>query len=462
MKGENLFNTIVAISTPPGKGGISLIRVSGEKAIEISNKILSPKIHQKTELRKAILRNIHTIDNNIIDKGLVTAFKSPKSYTGEDMVEISCHGGLAIPNIIIEELLKAGARQALNGEFSKRAYLNNKIDLIQAEAIEEIISAKTKDAVFLAQSNIEKRFSNIIQKLKMSIIDVLSIIEVNIDYPEEDLDNVDYVKIKNEISYIKNEINRLISETRKGRAVINGVKIALVGKTNVGKSSLMNCLLREDRAIVSDIHGTTRDYLEGTIDVKGIPITLIDTAGIRKTSNIIEELGTTKSKDIIKNSDLILFIIDAESGINHEDKIIYDMLKNKNVIFIINKIDLVNWTGDNEINDFIHDFKNNYIDISVKKEINIHKLEDMLYKKVINIESSITQKEILVNNRHKNCLLKVIKNLEDTEKSIDDNISYEFIALDIRKALDNIAEITGEISNDDVMDNIFNRFCVGK
>ncbi len=462
MKSENLFDTITAISTPPGLGGISIIRVSGDKAFDISSKILTPKIKPNTKPRKTILKTIHTIDNKSIDKGLVTIFKKPYSFTGEDMVEISCHGGIAIPNIIIEELIKAGARSALEGEFTKRAFLNNKMDLIQAEAVDEIINAKTKEAVFLAQSNIEKKFSNVLNIIKSNLINILALIEVNVDYPEDELDEVDYNRINKDIYNIKQEISRLISETEKGRAILNGVKVSLVGKTNVGKSSLMNCLLREDRAIVSHIHGTTRDYLDAVIDISGIPVTLIDTAGIRNTDDMVEELGTNKSKKIINESDLILFIIDGTTGITTEDVHIYKLLKNKKKIFLINKIDLIKEFNSKQISDIEKDSDDKTLYISALSKYNIDKLEKLIYNMVININFSITQKEILINTRHKNCLIKIIDYLEICENSIENNISYEFIALDLRKAVDYLGEITGDVSSDDILDNIFKKFCVGK
>ncbi len=459
MKSENLFDTITAISTPQGMGGISIIRVSGKNAIELSSKILSPKITTKTKIRKALLRNIITIkDKKLIDKGIITIFKAPNSYTGEDVVEISCHGGIAIPNIIIDELLKVGVRLATEGEFTKRAFLNDKIDLIQAEAVEELISAKTKEAVFLANSNIEKRFSSIIESIKYKIIDILSLIEVNIDYPEEDMDDVDYNQIKVNIESIKNTINDLIIETEKGRAIINGVKVAIIGKTNVGKSSLMNALIREERAIVSEIHGTTRDYLDAIINISGIPVTIIDTAGIRTTKDIIEELGTKKSKELINKSDLVLLLIDAETGITEEDKQIIELVKNRNIVVVINKIDIKPFDK-STIEDYNFD---NIIEISALKNLNINKLEEAILNKVTNLSTTNIQKEILVNTRHKNALLKVIEFLDFAEQSIENNVSYEFIALDVRRSLDYIGEITGEISTDDILDNIFKKFCVGK
>jgi len=459
MKSENLFDTITAISTPQGMGGISIIRVSGKNAIELSSKILSPKITTKTKIRKALLRNIITIkDKKLIDKGIITIFKAPNSYTGEDVVEISCHGGIAIPNIIIDELLKVGVRLATEGEFTKRAFLNDKIDLIQAEAVEELISAKTKEAVFLANSNIEKRFSSIIESIKYKIIDILSLIEVNIDYPEEDMDDVDYNQIKVNIESIKNTINDLIIETEKGRAIINGVKVAIIGKTNVGKSSLMNALIREERAIVSEIHGTTRDYLDAIINISGIPVTIIDTAGIRTTKDIIEELGTKKSKELINKSDLVLLLIDAETGITEEDKQIIELVENRNIVVVINKIDIKPFDK-STIEDYNFD---NIIEISALKNLNINKLEEAILNKVTNLSTTNIQKEILVNTRHKNALLKVIEFLDFAEQSIENNVSYEFIALDVRRSLDYIGEITGEISTDDILDNIFKKFCVGK
>ncbi len=467
MKGENLFDTIVAIAIFHGLGGIAVLRISGEKSFDITSKIIKPDI-SNAENKKLLYRSIHTIDEGkLIDKCLVALFKSPNSYTGEDVVEIYSHGGLAIPNIILEELLKAGSRMAMAGEFTKRAYINNKIDLIQAEAIEEMISAKTKDAVFLATSNLDKNFSKITNSIKKKLIDILALIEVNIDYPEEELESVDYTQIKSNIHKIKNTINHLIEDTERGRIILNGVKMAIVGKTNVGKSSLMNCLLNEDRAIVSDIHGTTRDYIDAVINIGGIPVTIIDTAGIRSTTNKIEEIGTVKSKEIINKSDIMLFVVDGLTGINKEDLDIFNLVKEKNHIIVINKIDELS-NPNTTINNIMKDKLNNSSDddlilISALKDININLLEKSILDKIqSSISTSNNQKEILVNARHKNCLLKIKECLNNAETSIEQNISYEFIALDIRKALDTLGEVIGEVETDEILDNIFNNFCVGK
>lgn len=462
MKGENLFDTIVAISTPHGLGGISIIRLSGESAIHIINKLISPKINNKTIERKLLLRQIKTIDgNNIIDNCFIALFKSPKSYTGEDLIEISCHGGFAIPNLILEELLKTDTRIATEGEFTKRAFLNNKIDLIQAESIEEMISAKTKEGVFLAQSNLEKRFSNILDNIKHNIINILSIIEMNIDYPEEDLDIVDYNEITNKISEIKQEIIKIIDDSEKGRVILSGIKVAIIGKTNVGKSSLLNCLMKEDRAIVSEHHGTTRDYLEGIINISGIPITLIDTAGIRDTSDIIEEIGTQKSKEVLTSSDIVLFLVDSTTGITQEDLSILELIKNRKTILVINKIDLKNLDINNKKG--LANIKfSDIVKISAIKKISINILEKAILHNIVNITSTKNQSEILVNTRHKNLLLKLVESLNDCENSLNKNLSYEFISLDLRKSLDYLGEITGEVSSKDILDNIFENFCLGK
>lgn len=464
MKSENLFDTIVAIATPHGLGGISVIRVSGKQAFEICSKIMNPPIKKQTKTRYTYLKKIIEPDTKkVIDKSIVTIYKNPHSYTGENVVEISCHGGYAIPNMILEELLKAGARYALKGEFTKRAFLNNKIDLIQAEAVEELIKAKTKDAVYLAQSNIEKRFSDVISDIRKKLIDILSLIEVNIDYPEEELDNVDYQKISEDINNIIDKINILEKESNKGRAIIDGLKVSIVGKTNVGKSSLMNSLMRDDRAIVSEQHGTTRDYLDAVINIDGIPITLIDTAGIRNTVDTIEELGTEKSKQIIKKSDLNLLLIDPTTGITEQDKYIINLIDKKSSILVINKMDMINSITSIENN--IKEIKENFGDtvfISALNHKNIDILEKSIIKNTLGISTTNSQNEILVNKRHIITLKRIVEVLEKTIISINNNISYEFIALDIRKALDDLGEITGEIKTDDILNNIFDNFCIGK
>lgn len=466
MKGENLFDTIVAIATPHGMGGIAVLRLSGEKSFQIASKIIQPNI-QNAEKKKLLYRNIISLkEGKLIDKCLVSLFKAPDSYTGEDVVEIYSHGGLAVPNIILEELLNAGARMAMAGEFTKRAYINNKIDLVQAEAIEEMVSAKTKDAVFLATSNLNKKFSKITNSIKKKLIDILALIEVNIDYPEEELETVDYTQIKANLNKIEDTINHLIEDTERGRVIISGVKMAIVGKTNVGKSSLMNCLLNEDRAIVSDIHGTTRDYIDAIINIGGIPVTIIDTAGIRFTTNKIEELGTVKSKEIIDKSDIVLFVVDALTGVTKEDVEIFNLVREKSYVVVVNKIDeLQNQDNINELvkNKLDVDSDVKLIPISALKEININTLEVGILDRIqSSISTTKNQQEILVNARHKNCLLKIMEYLDNADISIKQNVSYEFIALDVRKALDTLGEILGEIETDEILDNIFNHFCIGK
>lgn len=446
-------DTITAISTPAGLGGIGIVRMSGKKSSEIIKNFFSVK--KKLESHKVYFGKIFE-DENIIDTVLVLYLQAPKSFTGEDTIEIHCHGNSYILNKVLELCIKYGARLAKNGEFTQRAFLNGKIDLTQAEAVYDIINSKTSLSLQNANNLLEGKLSDKINKLRNELIKTLSHIEAIIDFPDE-IDEEPLSTFIPTISSVYNEIQKLIKTSEAGQIYREGIKIAIVGKPNVGKSSLLNALLRIERAIVTDIPGTTRDTLEEYLNIKGIPINIIDTAGIRHTEDKIEKIGIEKSKESINKAQLVLFIISAENKKldEQEIEIIKELnSKNKEFILIINKIDL----SDNFV---IPDITENKIFISAKYDRGIENLENKIVELILKNKTD-TSLDININNRHKEILLRTIESLEKSMNTIKNNLPIDFLTIDIKSAIVSMGEITGEDVTEEVITEIFNNFCVGK
>ncbi|GIW21571.1 MAG: tRNA modification GTPase MnmE [Candidatus Sericytochromatia bacterium] len=447
-------DTIVAISTPPGIGGIGIVRMSGSKSLEIARKFFNFK-KKEIESHRAYFGKI--IDNNIIiDSALLIYFKKPKSFTGEDTIEIHCHGNNYILNKVLELCIKYGARLSRNGEFTQRAFLNGKIDLTQAEAVYDIINSKTSLSLQNANNILEGKLSTKINQLRSELIKILSHIEAIIDFPDE-IDEEPLSTFVPKIKSIYNEIQKLIETSERGQIYREGIKIAIIGKPNVGKSSLLNALLRLERAIVTDIPGTTRDTLEEYINIKGIPINIIDTAGIRHTDDKVEKIGIEKSKDSINKSQLVLFIVSAENKkLDDEEISIINEIKsrNKDFILIVNKIDLFD-------NFNIPNFIDNIVFISAKYKRGIEDLEEKIFETILKNKTD-TSLDININNRHKEILLKAKESLEKSIKTIESNLPIDFLTIDIKSAIVNMGEITGENVTEEIITEIFSNFCVGK
>ena len=448
-------DTIVAISTALGVGAISIIRVSGEDSVKIVNKIF-----KGDNLEKSPTHQIHygyIIDNNkLIDEVLVSVLLSPKTYTKENIVEINAHGGIATTNKILELLLLNGCRLAEPGEFTKRAFLNGRIDLSQAEGINNLINSQTESARSLALQELTGNVSNLIKNLRQKILEILANIEVNIDYPEyEDIEVVTNEKIAKQLGSIEKELNLILNESSNGKIISEGITTSIIGRPNVGKSSLLNKLLDEEKAIVTDIEGTTRDYVEGSIMINGVLFNFIDTAGIRKTSNVVESIGVQKSLNIIDKSQLIIYILNNNQSLTNEDLEILEKIKNKNYILVINKTDLVSKLDYKKIPD-------NYIKMSVKNNKGIEELKNRIIE-MFNLEKIKTSDlTYLTSSRNIAIIKQCLTKINDIKKSLKENIPTDIIEIDIKEIWDLLGKIIGETYEEELLDQLFSQFCVGK
>lgn len=442
-----MFETIVALATPPLKSALAIIRVSGDDCFEIVSKCFSKDITKINE--RTVLVGKITDGKKVIDEVVLIIYKNPHSFTGEDMVEINCHGSVLIVNEIIELLLSKGARLATNGEYSSRAFLHQKIDLIQAEAINDVINATTKEAKELSLLSLDGKTSNLIKPLKTRIADVLSLIEVNIDYPEyEDIEVANKNTVINVVDELIPEIDKLVDDGEKGLLIKEGIKVALVGKPNVGKSSLLNALLGESKAIVTDIAGTTRDIVEGEINLSGLTLHLLDTAGIREASDKVESIGVDKSLSAIKEADLVIAILDSSSSLDEEDDKILDIVKDTNHIVVYNKADKSKKLDDNKI--YVSALNNE-----------IKPLKDAIYSK-FGLDESVYKTPSLNNTRQLGLLRNAKESLLKAKEDASNDLPVDLISVSLTDAYDSILEILGEYNQKDISKEIFSRFCVGK
>ena len=456
------MSTIVSIATAPGIGGIGIIRMSGEETFKVLNKIFIPKKIQPIEEIKGYTIKYGNIveNNNIIDEVLVSYFKSPKSYTTEDMCEINSHGGVLIERKILEMCLKNGAEMAEPGEFTKRAFLNGRIDLTQAESVIDIINAKSEKEMKSSVKQLEGFLSEKIKKIKKDILDVLVNVEVTIDYPEYDTPEVQEKELKNMLEKIEKKLKILEKSFDNGKIIKDGIKTAIIGKPNAGKSSLLNAILKEDRAIVTDIPGTTRDTIEEFVTINGITLKLIDTAGIRKTENIVEKIGIDKSVEEANDADLIIAIFDSSKELDNEDMEILNLIKNKKSIILLNKSDLNNVLD--EKNKIINNYSKNIIKISALNKTGLEKLYEKITE-LFNLNEINLDNEILITNiRHKNIISKAIENVKMANKALSDSMPIDIITIYIKQILDDLGEITGDSVTEDIINEIFSKFCLGK
>ena len=454
-----LFDTIAAISTPRGEGGIGIIRISGDKSFEILDKIFNTKNpNRDLGFYKFNYGFIHD-NGKIVDEVMAVRMKAPKTYTCEDVVEINCHGGHLISEKVLELVLKNGARHAEQGEFTKRAFMNGRIDLSQAEAVMDIIHGKTEKSISLSLEQLRGDLRDKIASFKKALLDVTAHVNVVLDYPEEGIDDPLPSNLRENLENVYAEADRLISSYDKGKKIKEGIKTVIAGKPNVGKSTLLNSLLKEERAIVTHIPGTTRDVIEEIINIKGIPLVLTDTAGIRKTEDIVENIGVEKSKKFIENADLVLLVLDASRELENEDREVIEEIQNHNkkTIVLLNKIDLERKIELEEFN------LENILEISAKDNIGIEDMEERIYSYIVeeNVEDS-SEKLIITNIRHKTALEKTKDAIRNIFETIDAGMPMDLISVDLKEALDSLSEITGEISSEDILDHVFGNFCVGK
>lgn len=447
-------DTIVAIATPLGVGAISIIRVSGKDAIKIVNKIFKGKNLEKVPTHTVHYGHIIEM-TNIIDEVLVSVFKAPKTFTKEDVVEINSHGSIASTNKILELLLENGCRMAEPGEFTKRAYLNGRIDLLEAEGIMDIINAKSEEARKLAMNQIDGKLSNLIRSLRQDIIEILANIEVNIDYPEyEDILDLTVADLQPKMKNIEIKIKELLNNSENGKLIKNGIKIAIIGKPNVGKSSLLNAFLGEEKAIVTDIQGTTRDYVEGSIYLNGIPLNFIDTAGIRKTDDIVEKIGVDKSMKMIEEADLILFLLNNNETISKEEYQLLENIKNKKYIIIVNKNDLETKIDIAE--------KLNPIFMSTLNPSDIDKILDRI-KELFKLEQLKTSDFTYISNARSIAILKeTLKRVEDVNVGIKNEMPIDMVEIDLKEIWNLLGTIIGESYEDELINQLFSQFCLGK
>lgn len=457
------FDTICAIATPIGEGGISIIRISGNNALDMASSIFRPKNKQDIKNMKTYTMRygnvINAENNEIVDDVILSYMKGPYSYTGENVVEINCHGGVVATNRVLNEIVKSGARLAEPGEFTKRAFLNGKLDLSQAEAVIDIIRAKTelsmKSAIMQSKGSLSKE----IGELRKYLLNVLALIEYAVDFTEDDEDIID----DNLLSQIKDGINKTIERIKKllknadeGKIIRDGLNMVIVGKPNVGKSSLLNALLREKRAIVTDIPGTTRDIIEEYINIDGIPVRIIDTAGIRDTEDTVEKIGVERSKEKIEEADLVVLMMDSSREVDDEDKLIIDAVKDKKYITLLNKIDL-----NRKISDDIMGNLRNIIEISAKNEIGIDNLKDKI--KELFFDGEIDSESLIISNtRHKQALYRALENCTIALEKIQSSEFLDLISIYITSGMRALGEITGDELEEDLLNKIFSEFCVGK
>ena len=446
-------DTIVAISSSAGAGAISIIRLSGSDALNIASKVFTKDL---TEVDTHTMHYGYIKDGEEkIDEVLVSVMKSPKTFTREDIVEINCHGGLATTNKVLEILLENGARLAEPGEFTKRAFLNGRIDLLEAEATMDLISSRAESTRKISINTLTGETSNLIKDLRKELVQIISNIEVNIDYPEyEDIEVLTNNSILPSVKKFKEKLEDIIQKSEDSKIIKEGIKVGIIGKPNVGKSSLLNSLLEEEKAIVTDIPGTTRDIVEGSLVLGGIPLNIIDTAGIRKTEDTVEKIGVEKSLSIIDTADLIIYILNNNEEITEEEKELLKKIKDKKKIIVVNKIDL-----ETRLDKKILD---SYIEISVKENIGVNKIKEEI-KRLFSIGDIITNDVTYLSNARSIALLKKsLKSINEAEEEITINSPIDIVELSLKDAWSSLGEIIGETYTEELLDELFRRFCLGK
>lgn len=454
------MSTIVAISTAPGNGGIGIVRMSGEDSFEILKKVFKPA-HKMDKIKGYTIKYGNIVDEkeNIIDEVLVSFFVEPKSYTAENMCEINSHGNNIILKKILELCIKNGAILAEPGEFTKRAFLNGRIDLLQAEAVIDIINSKSEKERISAINQLEGELSKKIIEIKNEILEILTNLEVSIDYPEYDIEEKTSQEINTSILRIKEKLKKLEDSFERGKLLRDGIKVAIVGRPNAGKSSLLNRILKEDRAIVTDIEGTTRDTIEEFVTIKGVLFKIIDTAGIRKSDNEIEMIGIDKSKKALNEADLVIALFDKTKKLSKEDFEILNIVKNKNSIILLNKKDLEKTeTTEEDLKKYSKDI----LEVSIKDDDGIEELYNRMLNLFTNKEIKAENAEIITNIRHKEAISDALKSIISAENTINDGMTIDITAIYFKEAIENLNKITGEDVTDDIINDIFSKFCLGK
>ncbi len=455
--------TIAAISTPFGESGIGIVRISGSSAEAIARKLFKPKKDQSY----FISHRFHygeIMDNQsgkAVDEVLIVLMKSPKTYTKEDVVEIHCHGGYFILQKVLELVLRNGARMAHPGEFTKRAFLNGRIDLTQAEAVIDMIQAKTMASLEIANQQLRGWLYGQMVQIKTSLHQHLALIEAHIDFPEEEIEPIPLREIEQELGGMIQKLEEWIASYEEGKIFRDGISCTITGKTNVGKSSLLNALLKEERAIVTPVPGTTRDVIEEVLNIYGIPVRLIDTAGLRKAKDSVEQEGVRRARERLADSDFVLLMLDGSRALDEDDEEIFEDVKGKRKVVIVNKDDLPQRISINEVkNRFMNDPT---VSISALKGKGIDDLKKTIYTSLVQRDVRATPEHLIVANiRHKTALAQAKDNLSNAMKGLEEGVSFEFIAFELRAALETLGDLVGETTSEDVLNLIFEQFCVGK
>lgn len=457
-------STIAAISTPIGEGGIGIVRLSGPKAIDIADSIfINIKGRKIKDAPNWSILYGHIKDPDAgrdIDEVLVSVMRGPHSYTGEDVVEISGHGGVLPLRKILEAAIREGAVLAQPGEFTKRAFLNGRIDLAQAESVMDIISAKTDVALTSSIMQLEGKLSRSIEKIRVVLLDVLTHIEALIDYPEEDVDELSTRDMRQKLADEYDSIEKLLATADTGRIIREGLKTAIIGRPNVGKSSLLNALLKADRAIVTDIPGTTRDIIEDYVNVNGIALNIIDTAGIREAADEIERIGIERTRDTVYRADLVIFVLDGSQPLHQDDRVIASLISSKKAIVVLNKSDLGRIVTEAEVNTVLPDAP--VIEMSLKEGYGLDDLEGTITDMVYHGKAIASDEAMITNVRHKEALMSAAEALQRCLFSIDDGMPMDLVSIDLKDAIEALGLISGKTVEDEVVDRIFERFCVGK
>ncbi|MBP3906105.1 MAG: tRNA uridine-5-carboxymethylaminomethyl(34) synthesis GTPase MnmE [Peptostreptococcaceae bacterium] len=455
-------DTIAAIATAPGEGGIGIIRISGEKSLQVANSIFKSISGKKIEeYNTRTLIYGHIVDNDkVIDEVLVAFMKGPNSYTTEDVIEINCHGGFISVKKILELILSKDVRLADQGEFTKRAFLNGRIDLAQAEAIIDVINAKTDMAHTVAQSQLEGSLSKKIKDLRFNVTEILAQITVSLDFPDEDVEHITYNTLKEKTIALQKEINKLYDTSESGKILRDGLKTVIVGKPNVGKSSLLNAILGENRAIVTDIPGTTRDVIEEFVNIKGIPLKIVDTAGIRETEDVVERIGVEKSREFFSAADLSIVVLDSSRSLDPEDMEILESVQPNKTIVLLNKTDLDRVINLDKIKEYIAE--ENIIEISALQHEGIEKIHDKIEEMVFAGTVRNSSDLVVTNSRHKDALYKAKQSIEDALNAIESYMPLDFVEVDFKNIWDYLGYINGDTVTEDLLDTIFSNFCIGK
>ncbi|HDF4556169.1 TPA: tRNA uridine-5-carboxymethylaminomethyl(34) synthesis GTPase MnmE [Staphylococcus aureus] len=457
------LDTITSISTPMGEGAIGIVRLSGPQAVEIADKLYKGK-HLLNDVPSHTINYGHIIDpesKEVVEEVMVSVLRAPKTFTREDIIEINCHGGILTINRVLELTMTYGARMAEPGEFTKRAFLNGRIDLSQAEAVMDFIRSKTDRASKVAMNQIEGRLSDLIKKQRQSILEILAQVEVNIDYPEyDDVEDATTEFLLEQSKEIKQEINRLLDTGAQGKIMREGLSTVIVGKPNVGKSSMLNNLIQDNKAIVTEVAGTTRDVLEEYVNVRGVPLRLVDTAGIRETEDIVEKIGVERSRKALSQADLILFVLNNNEALTQEDYTLYEVVKNEDVIVIVNKMDLEQNIDINEVKDMIGDTP--LIQTSMLKQEGIDELEIQIRDLFFGGEVQNQDMTYVSNSRHISLLKQARQTIQDTIDAAESGVPMDMVQIDLTRTWEILGEIIGETASDELIDQLFSQFCLGK